>query len=66
MNYECKAGDTMKTKRRYVYDETYTKVMDWVEKRKQMGLINPQPNGKVNFPFCLKEYIKHLKEKAKK
>jgi len=56
----------MKTKRRYVYDETYTKVMDWVEKRKQMGLINPQPNGKVNFPFCLKEYIKHLKEKAKK
>lgn len=43
----------MKLKRRYVYDETFNKIIDWAKRR---GIR--APNRKENFPFFLREYLR--------
>lgn len=50
------------TKRRYIYVETYEKVMKWA-KEKEL-LLYHAPNNKSNFPFFLEQYINELEYKT--
>jgi len=54
-----------KTVRRYVYEETEKEVMDWVNDPVTQQILDKPPNNKANFPFYLKQYINHLKFKAR-
>ena len=56
----------MKTLRRYIYQETFKEVMNWTEEMKKIEMIDRPPNGKDNFPFCLQQYLRYLKFRAKK
>ena len=51
-------GIMRKTKRRYVYEETYDEVIEWA----QTGRIR-SINYIINFPDYLEKYIKYLKAK---
>lgn len=51
MNYKM-----TETTRRYVYEDTYQEIINWAKLRDIKT-----PNRKDNFPYSLKEYIKHLK-----
>ena len=51
-------------KRRYIYDETYNKVMKWA-KEKNLLLMHT-PNNKSNFPFYLEQYLAELEYKIRR
>lgn len=44
-------------KRRYIYEDTYSKVLEWGRRMKQMGVIDRPTNRKDNFPYYLEKYI---------
>ena len=50
----------LKTKRVYVYTETYNKIMKWGVKNLEIGNII-SPNNKPNFPYFLKKFIEKIK-----
>ena len=50
---KCREYKIPPLKRRYVYEDTYNKIMNWAKENNIKA-----PNAKRNFPYYLDQYIK--------
>jgi len=60
--FKKRYNSVRKTRRPYVYEDTFNEIMLWGREAVRGHVIPRPPNNKDNFPYYLELYIKHLKE----